>query len=170
MRAWIVLVAACSYAPGAAPGGTAGSDASSLDGAKRLDAPTLIDAAIDADASCLTRATDTFGGHHYFQSVQGTWQLSQDDCAKVGGHLVKIETPAENMFIASTYSAGGGYTWIGLSDPSNTATYVWTDGSALGTYNAFAGTPVASGCVDSNGGWEAYNCGFTGHAGACECE
>src|SRR2546421_7693402 len=104
MRACVVLVAACSFTPGV-PANTTPSDGRALD-TLQGDATRAIDAAVDASTMCAMHATDMFGGHHYFRSVAGSWQASQADCAKFGGHLVKIETTGENMFVATTYAAG----------------------------------------------------------------
>ena len=131
------------------------------------------DAPLDASMACIDASTSTFMGHHYFANGNGSWMANEASCVAVGGHLVKIETMAENTFITTTF-ASGGYVWIGLSDPTNTDVYEWTDGTPLGVgYNAFQGgvPPVSSGnCVDTNGTWDPFACSYASHAGVCECE
>jgi hypothetical protein len=151
----LVLAIGCSFSPqpasSDAPGGTGtGSDA--------------------ASAACVAQAPHVFGGHHYFAtSSRADWTAAQAECAASAGHLVKIETDPENSYVTQTF-AGSGYTWIGLHDATGSGTYVWADGSALGSYVAWTHVPSSGMCVDSNGAWDGYDCTATSHGGACECE
>ena len=171
---WLLLVtAACSFEHGSlqSDGPGSGSGSQQTD-ARPLDAS--IDAPLDANPGCLTRATKTYNGHHYFATSDKSWDASQAECASVSGHLVKIETSGENNFIGTNFATSG-YVWIGLRDVLDADVYQWTDGSLLGAgYNAFpAATPPTSStanCVDTNGTWDPYSCSYNGHGGVCECE
>lgn len=140
-----------------------------------------VDASIDAapSATCLAAATQTSpAGHHYFLTANASWNGSRDACAAVGGRLVKIEDATEDNFLRLQFgldgSSASGFAWIGLSDPTSTDVYVWTDLTPLVTFNSFpAQIPPTSSldCVDSGGGsWTVFNCTFANHGGVCECE
>ena len=173
----LFLLAACSFEHGAIGGfgQEAGVTIDSLSPADARGDGRAIDAGpVDASSTCIAKATQTFGGHHYFATGNGSWQTSQDVCTSFGGHLVKIESQTETAAVANSFPGGTGFVWIGLSDPTNTDVYVWTDLTPLSpTYNGFAGgNPPASSsnCVDSNGTWETFGCTATNHGGVCECE
>ena len=168
--AFALLLAACSFEHGALS--TIDGRGSSTGDARPIDA--RIDAPIDASSMCLAQSTATHLGHHYFETQNLSWDLAKGTCASLGGHLVKIETMDENLFVTTTFAATG-YTWIGLSDPMNTDAYVWTDGTPLSaTYSGFtAGAPASStnNCVDANTtSWTIFSCSYSGHGGVCECE
>lgn len=170
MRWVLALLTACSFEHGALT--TDGRGSGSAIDARPIDA--RIDAPIDASPMCIAQSTATYLGHHYFETQNLSWTLAQQTCSTLGGHLVKIETMDENIFVMSTFP-GAGYDWIGLSDPSNTDDYVWTDQTTLAsTYNGFVGgTPqsTTANCVDTNAtGWTAFSCTYSGHGGVCECE
>lgn len=162
-RLWLFWLASCSYTAGQ----TSGSASTPPDAPVGQASP---DAPPDASTACLAHATKTLAGHHYFATgSQQSWTNSQATCASFGGHLVKIRSMAENDLVTSL--AGGGFTWIGLHDPSST--YMWTDATPLTGYNAFPNqTPPAmpDSCVDSDGNWSAFDCTYNGHGGVCECE
>ena len=56
------------------------------------------------------------GGHK-------TWHLARDYCESLGGHLLRIESPAENTFVSKYFS--GGNHWIDVSDAEKEN--VWTN-------------------------------------------
>ena len=59
--------------------------------------------------------------------------MAEYECSCTGGHtLVKIESEEENTFVNSL--TGGEDVWIGLNDKAVEGTYVWSDGTALGSY------------------------------------
>ena len=167
MRAVVfVMLGACGFAPTPGSAGDAPGD----DARMAIDARPIDAAMIDASPTCLTHATAQNGGHHYFRTAKEGWFTAQAECITFGGHLVKIETSAENDFVKALVA--NGYTWIGLSDPTSQDVYVWADGTPLGTYTGFAGTPPTGtpDCVDSNGVWDLFGCTQTNHDGVCECE
>jgi len=65
-----------------------------------------------------------WNGHHYWVSREKmTWHLARDYCESLGGHLLRIESPAENTFV-SNRSPEGSY-WIDVSDAEQEN--VWTN-------------------------------------------
>ena len=65
-----------------------------------------------------------WNGHHYWVSREKmTWHLARDYCESLGGHLLRIESPAENTFV-SNRSPKGSY-WIDVSDAEQEN--VWTN-------------------------------------------
>ncbi len=129
-------------------------------------------AEVDASAACIAKGQLMFGGHHYYLlTVSSDWNVDKATCEGDGGHLVKIETMAENTFVQSTFTTAN--IWIGLSDPTMTDTYVWTDGTPLGAYNDFPnGTIPMSNhdCVAMDAtSWKVLDC-VQGLPGVCECE
>ena len=59
--------------------------------------------------------------------------MAEYQCSCTGGHsLAKIESAEENTFINSILA--GEDAWIGLNDKAAEGSYVWSDGSALGTF------------------------------------
>jgi hypothetical protein len=174
MRLALVVIAGCSFHTQEL-GPIAKADAP-----RAGDAPVAHDAPIDAapdappdaPSMCVTHATTTFGGHHYFATANASWTAAETACESFGGHLVKLETQGEDQFVTSTLTAGS-YTWIGLHDPTGTNIYVWADLTPLTVYDNFpGGTPPASAsdCVDTNGTWDTFGCSQTNHGGTCECE
>ena len=64
-----------------------------------------------------------WNGHHYMSGGHKTWHLARDYCESLGGHLLRIESPAENTFVSRSFP-GGGY-WIDVSDAEQEN--VWTN-------------------------------------------
>lgn len=104
------------------------------------DAPVdaMLDAPPDAPPdtaplpACATTYANEFGGHRYARTPGGSqrkFDESEVRCAQDGGHLVKIETAAENAFVNSLRA--GSRAWIGLDDRANEGTFVWHDGDVL---------------------------------------
>ena len=66
----------------------------------------------------------TFNGNTYYLSTQrATWSQAKAISTASGGHLVSINSLAENNFV-STLAAGQG-TWLGLNDIANEGVWVW---------------------------------------------
>src|SRR5262245_33576442 len=99
------------------------------------DAAITPDAPADAPPAltCPEAYNSKHGGHSYrLTGPSLTWTEARDDCATDGGHLVKIESQAEDDYL-TTHIDGlvYPYVWIGLRDRSLSDTYVWADDSAL---------------------------------------
>ena len=96
-----------------------------------------------------------------------SWDSAQYECSCTGGHsLAKIESVEENTFVNSLL--GGEDAWIGLNDKTTEGSYVWTDGSALGTFKPWDSsqpnpdTSDNQDCVKIEGGnsgsWDDVGC------------
>lgn len=167
------LIAGCSFqiTPGVPGDGIATIDAPM----STTDAP---DAAIDAPPppACPLDYAAKHNGHSYRRTTDATGRsAARTDCGAMG-HLVKIETAAEDAFsqTLATGGAGGAFMWIGLIVVGGQ--YQWDDGTPLGTYENFMGpgipSPNGNSCVDkslTNGEWESFGCTIA-HYGVCECD
>jgi hypothetical protein len=87
------------------------------------------------------------GGNGHFYGVttgKGTWDAAEAEAVATGGHLVSIESAAENEFVRllcpPNPSAPGNACWIGLSRPDGGA-WRWSDGAAVNYTNWGPGEP-----------------------------
>jgi hypothetical protein len=65
-----------------------------------------------------------WNGHHYWVSNEGTtWHLARDYCESLGGHLLRIESPAENNFVSRSFPIEN--IWIDATDAEKEG--VWTN-------------------------------------------
>ncbi|MGH0117845.1 UNVERIFIED_CONTAM: hypothetical protein FKN15_003876 [Acipenser sinensis] len=75
-----------------------------------------------------------FNGKCYcFSTDTMDWNSSRDNCTSMGGHLVIIESEAEERFLfdtAKAQTAGNRY-WIGLTDAVTEGVWLWVDGTPL---------------------------------------
>jgi len=139
------------------------------------------DAHIDAKPSCGSTYTIVGQTARYrFTASNADYAGAAADCASDGGHLVKIDDVVEDAFIDTAFVAAaippGSFVWIGLSDPTMTDHYVWSDGTSLGAYNGFPMGHIpmdmdgTHNCVDKKGDgvWAIYFCS-TMEKGLCEC-
>ncbi|HTN04001.1 MAG TPA: family 16 glycoside hydrolase [Planctomycetaceae bacterium] len=80
-----------------------------------------------------------FNGHSYkFFPEQLSWKVARARCEAIGGHLVILETPAENAFVAGLVSAGGKVdSWIGATDEGSEGKWRWVDGRDMTWTNWF---------------------------------
>ena len=94
----------------------------------------------------------SYEGHAYlFVDIDMAWALARDLCEGLGYTLVKIEDEAENAWLhEQIYTAEDGegllkaHTWIGLSDPSASWAWAWTDGEAP-SYEYWSGEVIKDG-------------------------
>ncbi|KAK0417824.1 hypothetical protein QR680_013230 [Steinernema hermaphroditum] len=76
----------------------------------------------------MTRRVSRFGGKEYiFMDDKENWYVAKDSCHKWGGHLVTVESEAENEFVRSLHHR---FAWIGINDIQKEGEYVWVDGSS----------------------------------------
>jgi hypothetical protein len=93
-------------------------------------------------------STNFFNGKAYSITPTATsWQTAEDLARSLGGHLVVINSAAENTFIQQTYS-GFGTVWIGLTDQEVETTFKWVDGAEVKFTNWNSGEPNDSGGED----------------------
>jgi len=69
-----------------------------------------------------------------------SWQAAEDLARSLGGHLVVVNSIAENTWIQQNYS-GYGTVWIGLTDQEVEGTFKWVDGTPLKFTNWSSGEP-----------------------------
>ncbi|XP_052389858.1 hepatic lectin-like [Carassius gibelio] len=70
-----------------------------------------------------------FGGKcYYYSKVKMNWTQSRDHCVTLGGHLVIINSKAEQDFVISKVK---GSHWIGLNDLDIEGHFVWVNNQAL---------------------------------------
>lgn len=101
-----------------------------------LAAALLASASAHADISVLSTAT--FGGHTYQMLSDDTWTNSEAFAVSHGGHLVAVNSAAENDFISTTFGSSVAL-WIGLNRTApGASTFGWSNGDAV-TYTNFAG-------------------------------
>lgn len=86
----------------------------------------------------------TFNGHTYFASnTSKTWMAAYNDAMALGGHLVTIESAAENQFLPTNQMY-----WIGLTDQFTEGNYVWVTGEPVVYTNWNSGEPNNQGNED----------------------
>ena len=102
------------------------------------DSSALANAAPASDPSVVWSTTDGGNGHTYtLTPTRGTWTAEEAFAVSVGGHLVSINSQAEQTFLISNFLVGSTATvplWIGLTDQTS---------PGFGTYNNWTtGEPV----------------------------
>ncbi|XP_042166229.1 brevican core protein-like [Oncorhynchus tshawytscha] len=73
---------------------------------------------------------------HFNQRL--SWEVAEQHCRMVGGHLVSIITPEEQDFINNNYKE---YQWTGLNDKTIEGDFRWSDGNPLLYENWYRGQP-----------------------------
>ena len=85
----------------------------------------------------------TVNGHCYFPlATRATWNVSRDNCANAGAHLVTITSAAEQNFVQALVGATN--RWIALSR-FGAPTFNWLGGEAVTYTNWDTSEPNASG-------------------------
>ncbi|XP_073932239.1 C-type lectin domain family 6 member A-like isoform X1 [Castor canadensis] len=76
---------------------------------------------------CCPSTWKSFGSSCYFISIeQNFWTRSEQNCVEMGGHLVVINTEAEQNFIVQQLNESFSY-FVGLSDPQGDGSWQWID-------------------------------------------
>jgi hypothetical protein len=141
-----------------------------------VDADPSGDGAPSADsASCTNYSTwGALTGRYRVGPPEPEWSLAEAACEADGGHLIVIDSDAEN---GEARARTTGEFWIGMSDRITEGTYL----TVLGTSPAFAGWPAAppsntgEDCVSVlvNADWEdrmCSNAAAQAKAYVCECD
>lgn len=78
------------------------------------------------------------GNSYKFYPEQLTWKQAQEKCKAIGGHLIVIDSTAENN-LAAKLIEGAGWTdsWIGITDEAREGDWRTIKGDALGYTNWF---------------------------------
>jgi hypothetical protein len=93
-----------------------------------------------------------YNGHSYYRSTgTNTWTGARDACTAMGGHLVTMNSSAENTFIFNTWPSG----WIGFYQNKTLSTYsepyggwVWVTNEAVNFTSWNGGEPNNAGGED----------------------
>ncbi|MCY2989793.1 MAG: FG-GAP-like repeat-containing protein, partial [Planctomycetota bacterium] len=100
-----------------------------------------------------------YGGHAYLRTSGSTsFAAAEAEARERGGHLVTINSAAENEFVRANFAAPNGEVWIGLTDEAVEGTFVWTNGEPVSYTNWNSGEPDNSSNEDygemySGGTW-----------------
>jgi lectin-like protein/PEP-CTERM motif-containing protein len=110
------------------------------------------------------------GSEYSLTSAGVGWQAAENQAVVAGGHLVAINSQAEQDFLRNTFGTIRNF-WIGLTDVASEGNFVWSNGDAV-TYtnwatsepnNLFNEDYVLMNWNNSNGGWNDCD----GYSGAC---
>jgi hypothetical protein len=78
--------------------------------------------------------------HHYYAEVEGvTWADAEALGVRLGGHLVTIDSAAENDWLLATFPRP--WLWIGMNDRAQEGTWVWSSGRKVDFTNWRDGEP-----------------------------
>ncbi|XP_069041116.1 brevican core protein [Lepisosteus oculatus] len=109
------------------------------DSAKCLCLPTYGGDFCETDLEHCESGWEKFQGFCYkhFSHRQG-WEVAEQHCRMLGGHLVSVMTPEEQDFINNQYKE---YQWTGLNDKTIEGDFRWSDGNPLLYENWYRGQP-----------------------------
>jgi hypothetical protein len=86
-----------------------------------------------------------YNGHSYYRSTSSmTWTSAKVACENMGGHLVTMNSAAENNFVYTTWPSG----WIGFTDESVEGTFKWVTNEPVTYTNWNIGEPNNAGNED----------------------
>jgi hypothetical protein len=106
----------------------------------------LLASALPASAALLPAASaqvlagpvaNAANGHLYYLLAPDNWTNSEAAAVSLGGHLVTINSQAENAWVVSRFSTYGRVNrglWIGLTDQRSEGTFEWVSGEPF-TYS-----------------------------------
>ena len=122
----------------------------------------------------LADITDPATGIRYVATSATSWTAAENFAQLLGGHLVSINSQAEQDFVWTSFGNLGGVdrrVWIGFTDRNSEGAFVWSDGSPAKYTNWNAGEPNNSGGVEhyaellgSSGRWNDLNEAGSGYA------
>jgi hypothetical protein len=111
--------------------------------AMRLVVSLFVASIATSTSAAIVSPTFTFGGNNYFVISDNSWTLAEAEAISLGGHLVTINSLAENIFLNTTFPDAG--RWIGFNDSLVEGTFVWSSGEAVTYTNWNVGEPSNSG-------------------------
>jgi len=122
---------------------------------------------------------DTSTGKIYGLTSSAPWATTEAECVAAGGHLAKIDDPAENKWLQARFS---GAHWVGLRDdsvitgqPDPPGDWFWvSDGSPVTYSNWGPGEPNGGsedhGDLRGDGKWNDLNGATNSLTGICELD
>ena len=112
--------------------------------------PLLLHAACQTARGGIIVSTESFGGstYHLFTAdavnTPQTWAEAEAFSVSLGGHLVAINSDAENAFLFDRFGdpdPGNFGIWIGLSDATSEGHFIWSNGDPVTYTNWWPGQP-----------------------------
>lgn len=86
-----------------------------------------------------------WNGHSYYRSTTSmTWTAAKIACENMGGHLVTMNSAAENSFVFQTWPSG----WIGFNDEAVEGQWRWVTSEPVTYTNWNGGEPNNAGNED----------------------
>src|SRR5262245_47952341 len=94
-------------------------------------------------------------GHFYaLTTTRSTWVQAEAEAVALGGHLVAVNSQAEQNFLASMFpgtTAEEDQYWIGFTDQASEGAFVWTTGEPVSYTNWYPGEPNNGGTGEDYG-------------------
>jgi hypothetical protein len=98
----------------------------------RFVAALVVASALAAPSALAQYSFNSGNGHYYTLTPPGTLASARAAAAALGGHLVTIDDPSENLFVLNTFlPMFSSPKWIGLSDEVTEGTFVWDNGAPV---------------------------------------
>lgn len=114
-----------------------------------LDGGQTISVAVDAG---LPSPAYSFNGHYYALTRPGlNWNQAEAEAVSYGGHLVAINSQAEQDFLNAKFlpsPTNRNIYWIGMTDQAVEGTWVWSNGAPATYTNWYPNEPNNSGNED----------------------
>ncbi|XP_077374124.1 echinoidin-like [Festucalex cinctus] len=111
--------------------------------------------------NCPTGWTQFNCNCYIFQAEERDFDDAQAVCEILGGNLVSIHSPLENIFVQGLLPIDDIEAWIGYNDRMTPNTFEWTDGSADDFDNFPNPQPGVENCViidEDDGLWDETDC------------
>ena len=108
--------------------------------------PASVVTAVDGDTAAFgVRFAHEYNGHYYvLTSGPMDWTQAESEAKSLGGHLVTVNSQAENDFLQQVYFSGPerdtGY-WLGFNDVDAEGVWVWASGEQVTYTNWHPGMP-----------------------------
>ncbi|XP_048736074.2 macrophage mannose receptor 1-like isoform X1 [Ostrea edulis] len=130
-------------------------------------------------SECGEEWTDSPNGDscYLLQKEMFTWSVAEDNCTKVGAHLLSIDNAREQGYITGFLQSSTEYVtvWIGANSRGEGKGFSWSDGSPFSFYNWFpeqpdgqmSGTEECVAMFSRNGKWSDVSCSQR-HSSICE--
>ena len=105
-------------------------------------------ATIDWGDGSATTVLSSLSSHYVVLPGQMSWLEAEAAAVAMGGHLVAINSEAENLLVQDLIRSTFGYdagAWIGINDIDQEGTFVWSNGDPVDYTNWMPGEPNNSG-------------------------
>jgi hypothetical protein len=180
----VVVLGGSSGSAGAAASGTAGSGGT-VEQAAAGNGGESASAGMPPEPACWQTYTTVVSGltsRYRHGATRLIWVEAERDCETDGGHLVVIDSDAENTWLAqvaaeslTNQASSHQLAWLGMSDHAKEGEFVWVTGTPLTLTSWFKGEPNtlndAEDCGEmrASGLWNDDRCNAQ-LAYVCECD